>query len=496
MSGSKIIAGIVTVEYNETKIRRIIMKIQELSQGILEGKWTSAELTKQALYAIAENDQIGRNLNTMAEINGDAMFIARAMDEEIRNNGLKSPIHGIPIVLKDNIDVKGMHNTAGSYALNDLYCDKDSFIAHKLREAGAVIIGKTNLSEFAYWMSTDGMPSGYSSRNGQVNHAYQPGFDVSGSSSGSAVAVSARFVPLSIGTETDGSIMYPAIANAITAIKPTVGLVSRDGILPISHVQDTAGPMANNVNDVAILLSVLAGRDENDAATYNIQIKDYVGALGKDIRGKRAGLVTFRNVKMNDDCRAAYERLKQILADEGCEPVEIEYETGELDDYPLLNYEFKNDLERYLASHNCRNKLLSEIIQFNNEHAERCLRYGQSLLESSDAVSGQLKEADYLKQRIDLDRQAHEMIDDVMEKNEVDVLIYACELPVTNLSAISGAPTMTIPAVSQSGQPFSPISYYFMAKAYQEDVLIQFANVIEKKLAVKCTPEWVEEKYW
>ncbi|MBQ4252667.1 MAG: hypothetical protein II704_06445 [Erysipelotrichaceae bacterium] len=472
------------------------MKIQELSQGILEGKWTSEQLTKQALSAIAANDHSGRNLNSLAELNGDAIFIARAMDQEIREQGLRSPLHGIPIVLKDNIDVRGMHNTAGSYALNDLICDKDSFLAARLREAGAVIIGKTNLSEFAYWMSTDNMPSGYSSRNGQVNHAYQPGFDVSGSSSGSAVAVSARFVPLSIGTETDGSIMYPAIANAITAIKPTVGLVSRNGILPISHVQDTAGPMANSVNDVAVLLDVMTGRDEDDPATWVLQKKDYLAALSQSIKGKRAGIMIFKNAEMSDDCRKATEKLREILRTQGCEPVEIEYDQGELDEFALLNYEFKNDLERYLAAHNCRNKTLAAIIQFNKDHSERCLKYGQGLLESSEAVSGQFRESEYWQKRLELDQQAHELIEGVMARENVDVLIYAASLPVTNLAAVSGNPSLTIPAVAQSGEPFSPMSYYLMAGPWQEDVLISFAAAIEKELNITCKPSWVADKYW
>ena len=472
------------------------MYLQQLSQGILEGKWTSVELTEYALLAIAENDQNGKNLNSIAEINGDALFIARAMDEEIKTSGLRSPLHGIPVILKDNIDVKGMHNTAGSYALNDLYCDQDSFLAAKLRKAGAVIIGKANLSEFAYWMSTEGMPSGYSSRNGQVNHAYEPGFDVSGSSSGSAVAVSARFVPISIGTETDGSIMSPAIANAITAIKPTIGLVSRDRIIPISHVQDTAGPMANNVNDVAYLLAAIAGKDENDAATASIKIKDYIGALNKDIKGKKAGLITFKDKPMDDNCSAAFEKLKSILSDNECEFTVIEYEPVQLDDYTLLKYEFKNDLERYLAAHNSKLKSLTEIIQFNRDNAERCLKYGQNILEESDNVSGQLKESEYIAKRIELDKKAHEYIDEVMDRYDVDILIYVSSHVMTNFSAISGNPSMTIPAVSQSGKPFKPVSYYFMAKAFQEDILIQFAHVIEKQLNVLCKPEWAEDRYW
>ncbi len=290
--------------------------------------------------------------------------------------------------------------------------------------------------------------------------------------------------------------MSPAIANAITALKPTVGLVSRDKILPISHIQDTAGPMARNVEDMALLLSAIAGRDENDAATYTAKVKDYVGALSEGIRGTRAGLITFKDVPMNEDTQAAFDRLKQILSENGCETREIEYDVRHLNDYPLLKYEFKNDLERYLAAHGSRMRLLSEIIQFNKDHADRCLPHGQDILEESETASGQLKEADYLKQRLELDRKAHEMIDGIMDQYQVDVLIYAAGHVMTNFSAVSGNPSLTLPAVSQSGEPFVPISYYLMARAYEEDILIRFAKVIESGVSIVCRPAWSEEKYW
>ena len=270
------------------------MTIEELSRGIEEGKWTCRDLVRKCLAAIAANDSAGRKLNSVAEISADVFFEADRIDAEIKEKGRRSPLHGVPVLLKDNIDIRNMHTTAGSLALSDLIAEEDAMVTKRLREAGALILGKSNLSEFAYFMSRQDMPSGYSSRGGQVVHAYVPGVDPSGSSSGSAVAVSARFVPYAIGTETDGSLMSPSIANAIVSIKPTVGLVSRSGILPISSIQDTAGPMGTSVTDCALVLQAIAGPDEKDAATGRQIVRDYPASLNTNGRGLKVA-VFFNN---------------------------------------------------------------------------------------------------------------------------------------------------------------------------------------------------------
>ena len=259
------------------------MDLKEISSCLREGRFTSTDLVLASLKAISENDRDGKGLNCVAELSPDALFEAEYADSEIAAGRWKGPLHGVPVLLKDNIDVKGMHTTAGSLALADLIAEKDAFIVTKLREAGAVILGKANLSEFAYWMSRNGMPSGFSSRAGQVVHAYVPGTDPSGSSSGSAVAVSARYCAFTIGTETDGSLMSPSAANAIVSIKPTVGLVSRSGILPLSPVQDTAGPMCTSVADAAAVLTAIAGTDPDDKATLTCRPADYSSFLTGDL---------------------------------------------------------------------------------------------------------------------------------------------------------------------------------------------------------------------
>ncbi|MCR5372033.1 MAG: hypothetical protein K6E41_01030 [Solobacterium sp.] len=467
------------------------MKIKELSAGILAGDWTSVQLVEAALKRIAENDQDGKALNTVSEINPNALFEARAMDEEIREHGLRSVLHGVPVLLKDNIDVRHMHTTAGSSALQDLIAEEDAYLAKRLREAGAVILGKANLSEFAYFMSRQGMPSGYSSLSGQVGHAYVPGRNPSGSSSGSAVAVSARFVPYAIGTETDGSLMSPGIANAITALKPTVGLVSRQGILPISHIQDTAGPMGTCVEDVAGVLDILAGRDEEDPATYTCRKKDYTGTFTKGCRGMRIGLLHTQEDARSEE---VMRQTKRILEEAGAETVDVQPEKILLEETECLMHEFKQGLNLYLSQHSSACRTLEDIIAFNQAHPERCLKYGQDLLEGSDALSGQLKEPAYILKRAELKKEAEELLAGMMKKQGVQCLITVCDRTRTNLAPVSGNPCMCLPAaVLMDEADQQPLSWYLMAGAYDEDVLLRTAYVLEQAAGIRNLPDWTTE---
>ena len=462
------------------------MKIKELSDGILRGEWTSEQLAAAALDRIAANDRNGRKLNTVAEIAPDVLSEARAMDEEIRRNGLKSPLHGIPVLLKDNIDIRGMHTTASSYALRDLVADKDAALVKRLRDAGALILGKTNLSEFAYFMSRQDMPSGYGSLNGQVVHAYEPGRDPSGSSSGSAVAVSARFVPYTIGTETDGSLMSPAIANGIVSLKPTVGLVSGDGILPISHVQDTAGPMGTSVEDIAQVLECLA--EQNG--------KDYVSALSAGAAGMRIGIYRTGDT---DEEEHALKRAAEILEAAGAVVVEAQPETLILSETECLMYEFKQDLNYYLSQHSSTCRTLTDIIAFNTAHAERCLRYGQDLLEASDKIDLVQQAQAYTLQRTELKRASEQALTGTMQRNQVQCLLGVMDRTRVNLAPVSGAPCMTIPAADNHSETFRPLSYYLMAGPFEEDVLIRTAAVLERALGIHPRPSWAEEftpEYW
>ncbi|MBR2991188.1 MAG: hypothetical protein IKF51_06980 [Solobacterium sp.] len=467
------------------------MKIKELSDGILKGEWTSEQLAETALRRIADNDQDGRKLNTVAEINPNVLFEARAMDEEIRRNGLKSPLHGVPVLLKDNIDVRGMHTTASSYALSDLIAEKDAFLVKQLREAGALILGKTNLSEFAYFMSRQDMPSGYGSLNGQVIHAYDPERNPSGSSSGSAVAASARFVPYTIGTETDGSLMSPGIANAIVSLKPTAGLVSRSGILPISHIQDTAGPMGTSVEDIARVLSCLAGRDEEDPATWSCRRKDYIAALTAGVQGMRIGI--YRTGDDAEEEQTALKRAAEILEEAGAVVVEAQPETLLLSETDCLMHEFKQGLNLYLSQHSSACRTLADIIRFNKEHAERCLKYGQDLLEGSDALSGTLKESEYIRMRAELKQAAAAALQGTMKQYDVQCLLGVMDQTKINLAPVSGSPCMCIPAVNMDDRDFRPLSYYLLADHWAEDILIRTAAVLEQKLNITARPSWVQE---
>ncbi len=466
------------------------MTIRELSEKLRNGNITCAELTGACLRAIAGDDSSGRRLNSVAEIAPDALFQARAIDAEIAAGDYKGPLHGIPVLLKDNIDVKGLHTTAGSAALEDLIAQEDAFITKKLKEAGALILGKANLSEFAYWMSRNGMPSGYSSRCGQVVHAYVPGTDPSGSSSGSAVAVSARFVPYSIGTETDGSLMSPAAANAIVSIKPTVGLVSRAGILPLSPVQDTAGPMCTSVEDAAIVLAAICGKDENDAATFNCRTSDYPACMKEGVKWMRIGIFSADGENSYAEYIAA---AKDILGSCGAEVIEARPEELMLNEESCLTHEFKQSLNSYLSSHSSRMKSLKDIIEFNLSDPDRCLRYGQDLLTASEAVSGRLTESEYIEARLELDRRSHELLDGMMEKAGIDCLLSAGRGPVSNLAPISGDPCMSIPAAAPDEKDFRPCSYYMMAGAYREDILFRVAYTLEQALQLECRPSWTKD---
>ncbi|MCR5795915.1 MAG: hypothetical protein K6G61_11285 [Solobacterium sp.] len=468
------------------------MKIRELSAQIEAGNLSCVQLAQVCLKRIEENDRAGRKLNSVALIDPDVLKEAEKIDEEIRRNGRRSPLHGVPVLLKDNIDIKGMPTTAGSLALQDLIAEKDAFITEKLRKAGALILGKTNLSEFAYFMSRNEMPSGYSSLGGQVVHAYVPGRDPSGSSSGSAVAVAARFVPYTIGTETDGSLMSPSIANAIVSLKPTVGLVSRSGILPLSCFQDTAGPMGTSVEDIAEVLQVIAGKDEDDPASATCRIDDYTKALKTDGTGLKVGIYRCKTREEDD---VALQKAKEILQAAGAEVKEVGIEKVMLDETECLKNEFRYSLNRYLDEHGSACRSLSDIIAYNRAHPEKCLVHGQDLLEASDACSGDLTEPGYVSARNGLTEEAHRLLDGTLEKYGVHCLLSAGARPQSNLAPVSQNPCMTIPAVSQNGENFEPVSYYLMAGAFQESVLIHTAYILEDALQVHCRPSWVDDDF-
>ncbi len=476
--------------------------IREWQQAMEMGTTTSRELTLSFLKRISQYDKQGIAVNAISEINPDALHIAEALDRERVEKGSRGPLHGIPVLIKDNIATHDqMHTTAGSLALADSYASADSAVATRLREAGAVFLGKTNLTEWANYMS-DHMTNGYSSRGGQVLNPYGPGqFDVGGSSSGSGSAIASGFAVVAVGTETSGSILHPSIRNSLVGIKPTVGLISRRGIIPISTSQDTAGPMARTVEDAAILLGALAGVDEQDPVTgksAGLAHSDYQSYLDADgLKGARIGIIRSHFLeKCDDEEKALYEAAIAELKAAGAtvvDSVTIPSENTEWGPNVLL-HEFKSGVNAYLktlpASYPIRT--LSDVIAFNREHEEQALRFGQVLLERSDATSGTLTEAVYLEQRVfDLEMSQENGIDAVLKEHNLDCILF----PGANgygIAARAGYPSVAVPAgYASSGKPFGVI---FTGTAFSEPVLIRIAYAYEQASQLRVPPKMSSEE--
>src|SRR5881628_1025206 len=349
------------------------LTMAELQEGMKSGRFTARSIAEKYLARIEEIDKRGPGMHSLLEINPDALAIADALDQERKAKGPRGPLHGIPVLIKDNIGTRDrMTTTAGSLALAGSIPASDAFVARRLREAGAIILGKTNLSEWANFRSSHSS-SGWSGRGGQTRNPYALDRNPCGSSSGSGVAVSANLCALAVGTETDGSIVCPSSANGIVGIKPTLGLVSRSGIIPIAHSQDTAGPMARTMRDAAILLGALAGPDHGDPATLSAssrgQITDYTKYLDPNgLRGARIGVARSKFFGFSDvvdktinDALATMKSAGAVIVD----PANLET-AGKFDDseFDVLLYEFKADLNGYLASLGPRAtvKSLQEII--------------------------------------------------------------------------------------------------------------------------------------
>lgn len=470
--------------------------VAEAQRAMAAGETSSRDLVSFYLERIAAHNRKGAAINAVLEVNPDALFIAEALDLERRQKGPRGPLHGIPVLLKDNIDTGDkMHTSAGSLALAESYAAEDSFVAKQLRNAGAVILGKTNMTEWANFM-TENMPNGYSSRGGQVLNPYGPGtFDVGGSSSGSGAAIAANFAIAAVGTETSGSILSPASENSIVGVKPTVGLISRTGIIPISHSQDTAGPMARTVSDAAILLNALTGVDEADPATWASEghtIQDYTECLDEaGLKGARIGVARKGFfTELEQPQLALMEAAIEQMTQEGAEiidPVDI---PGADEDWGInvLIHEFKADLNAYLrtlASHQPHS--LKGVIHFNLDHAESTLAYGQTLLLESEKTSGTLTETEYIESRLnDLKRSRNEGIDAVFREHRLDALLfpgnYGADMP-----ARAGYPSVTVPAgYTNAGQP---LGVTFTGQAYSEPSLLKFAYAFEQATQHRIAPK-------
>jgi len=468
--------------------------IEDMQAKMDSGELTSKELVLLYLNRIADYDKNGPCINSILEVNPDVLHQAAALDAERKETGARGPLHGIPVLLKDNIDTHDkMHTSAGSLALEHSYAQEDSHVAKQLRKAGAVLLGKTNMTEWANFMA-DNIPTGYSSRGGQVLNPYGPQkFIVGGSSSGSGAAIAANFAAVAVGTETSGSILNPSGQNSLVGIKPTVGLISRRGIIPISHTQDTAGPMARTVKDAVYLLQALAGRDERDPITLtNNTTTDFTSLFDKNgLQHAKLGVPrdgTFYE-SLSDEKREIFEQTLSKLKQLGAELIEIDLPSSNANwGYDVLTYEFKTGVNAYLSQLHSSVKVrsLGQLIAFNKHHLERTLKYGQAVLLESEETSGTLTEAEYI-QALEHDQYmaTQQGIDYALNKFAIQALIFPHDHG-SDLAARAGYPSITVPAgYTTEGEPFGVT---FTGTAYSESTLIPFAYAYEQATKVRKSP--------
>jgi amidase len=486
------------------------LTISQLQQGYREGKYTVRQVVADYLTRIEAIDYKGPELNSIIYVNPEAIQIAEALDKELAEGKIRGPLHGVPILLKDNIDTKDrMPNTGGSRALMHSYPAKDSPVAAKLRAAGAVIIGKANLSEWANFRS-DNSSSGWSGIGGQTKNPYVLDRNPCGSSSGSGAAVSANLCMIAIGTETNGSIVCPSNNNGIVGLKPTVGLISRSGIIPISFTQDTPGPMGRTVEDVAKCLGALTGVDPEDSKTLASVGKsknDYSVYLKKDgLKGKRIGLLKDDmgfSIKVDTLIREAVAELKR----QGAEVIEVETSRGGTGgaSYQVLLYEFKDGINKYLASlgENAPVKNLAELIEFNKKDSVELLLFDQKIFETAQA-KGDLESKEYkeaLKKILKATRE--DGIDKLMNDNRLDALMSPTGSPAwktdmilgdhfvggnSSLAAIAGYPSITLPVGFIQELP---VGVSFFGRAWSEPVLIEIAYSFEQATKHRRVPKFV-----
>jgi amidase len=485
--------------------------IAELQDGMRRGEHTSRSLVDQYFGRIDSLDRRGPSLRAVIETNPDAHAIAGALDAERKSGKVRGPLHGIPVLVKDNIDTADrMTTSAGSLALEGSHPARDAFVVQRLRDAGAVILGKTNLSEWANFRSTHSS-SGWSGRGGQARNPYATDRAPSGSSSGSAIAAAASYCAVAVGTETDGSVISPSAACSLVGIKPTIGLVSRSGIIPIAHTQDTAGPMARTVTDAAILLGVLAGADPRDTATRPRGAADYTLTLdAKGLSGARIGVARKKYTGYSPAADAAFEDALRVLSRHGAtliDPADMAT-VGTFDDgeFEVLLYEFKADLEAYLHAlpAGARVRTLDDLIAFNRAHvADEMPFFGQEIFEQA-AKKGPLTSAAYRKARARCQRLSRtDGLDALFAKHRLDALVAPTQGPPalidlvtgdpssgssTSPAAVAGYPSITVPMGFASGLP---LGLSFIGLAWSEPVLLKFAFAYEQATKVRRAPKFL-----
>lgn len=484
--------------------------ISELQAEMKSGDLSSAEITRKYLQRIKDAD---KQTNSIIEVNPDAVQIAERLDKERKDGKLRGPLHGIPVVLKDNIDTADrMKTTAGSLALLDAPVPaRDAFLVEQLRNAGAVILAKTNLSEWANFRSSNST-SGWSGRGGQTRNPYILVRNPCGSSSGTGAAVAANLSAVGIGTETDGSIICPASICGLVGIKPTVGLISRSGVIPISHTQDTAGPMTRTVADAAIMLSAMTAVDPRDSATTLNKTKartDYETFLKIDgLKDAKIGVAKDfwgKNAVVDKLTNAALDVMKRA----GATLIDVKFPTlakfGDAEN-EVLQYEFKDGLEKYLRERNATHKTLADLIQFNEDNAAREMPYFKQEIFELSAKKGPLTTRAYLlahkKCRQLTQKQG---IDAAMDKNGLDAIVAPSNAPTwlidwvngdcgsnyissCSLAAVAGYPSITVPAGFIRELP---VGILFFGRAYSEHVLIKIAYAFEHATKARRMPKFL-----
>ncbi|MDD9895401.1 MAG: amidase [Gammaproteobacteria bacterium] len=506
-------SGLAACATNTTSVLEdnlLEISINELQVAYAEELISAVKLVEFYQARIAELDP---QLNSVIELNPDALTIAAELDEERQAGQVRSSMHGVPVLLKDNIDTADrMHTTAGSLALvNAPTPAEDAHLVQRLRAAGAIILGKANLSEWANFRSSSSA-SGWSARGGQTRNPYILDKSPCGSSSGSGVSVSANLVMVAIGTETDGSVVCPSSINGIVGIKPTLGVVSRSGIIPIAHSQDTAGPMARSVTDAAILLNAMVGIDASDLASVaagSRVILDYTRFLSRNgLRGKRIGVVR----QLFNDSAALNNLLENqlaILEQGGATLVDVEFDNMEVmsdAEYQVLTYEFKADLNAYLENRGGDYQSLASLIAFNIENEELEMPYfGQETFEQAQAL-GDLSDEAYINALSTAKRLSQaDGIDAVMAEYDLDALVapgndvawsidyengdnLGSYIASSSLAAISGYPSITVPAGFIDELP---IGLLFFAGAFDEPLLIAIAYDYEQRSLARRQPKFL-----
>ncbi len=494
------------------------VSLADIASGLQQGKWTSARLVELYLGRIDAIDRNGPQLGSVLALNPDAAAIAAQLDQERKNGHLRGPLHGVPILVKDNIETRDpIATTAGSLALADWRAPQDAFVAARLRSAGVIILGKTNLSEWANFRSTHST-SGWSGRGGQTKCPYALDRNPSGSSSGSGAGAASSLCAAAIGSETDGSVTSPSSINGIAGIKPTVGLVSRSGIIPISASQDTAGPMARTVRDVAILLSAMTGVDPQDPATAASQGKSFQNNAAPDytrfldangLRGARLGIARKffeNNAPMDAFLNGCIDALKKAGA-EVIDPADLATH-GQMDapEHDVLLYEFKDGINRYLARlpSGSPARTLQELIAFNEKNRDREMPFFAQELFIQAEAKGPLTEATYLKARADCVRLSRQDgIDALLAKYKLDAIVTLTSGPAclidhvdgdadtggcTTPAAVAGYPHISVPAGFYRGLP---IGLSFFSTAWTEPTLFKLAYAWEQQMNARHKPNFL-----